>query len=362
MCTKLHSLLLCLGLLVLATGCERRELVEPGNTHYVRVYINEEIRNVTYGFYNEGNARPAYTPPAVLRVILTNPLNGESMAERFLRDRGSDEHGTYYEGYIIAEPGLYSLMAYNFDTETTLVAGHTNHNHAKAYTNEIASHLYTRIPSRTATKADDGQPRERIVYEPDHLFAANCGGVSIPHTNRVDTLRPVDGSARFVAESIVRSYYMQIQVKGMEFTTSSVGLLTGMAGSSWVNGTGMIQGDSVTVYFEMQPGENSAAGMKTTGNGTSTTSVLYTTFHTFGKLPEAQNELEITFDFLTTYGVPYSEAINITHLFSTPEAINNQWLLIDHTIKIPEPPPGSVGGGLNPDVGEWNDENVDIRI
>lgn len=360
--TKLYILLLGIVTVLLTMGCERRELVEPSNTHYVRIYINEEIRNVSYGFYNDNYARPVYTPPAVLRVILTNPLNGEAMAERFLRDRGRDEHGTYYEGHIIAEPGLYSLMAYNFDTETTLVVGHTNHNHTKAYTNEIASHLYTRIPSRTATKADPNAPRERIVYEPDHLFAANCGGVSIPHTERIDTLRPLDGSERFVAESIVRSYYMQIQVEGMEFASSSVGLLTGMAGSSWVNGTGMLADDNVTLFFEMQPGESSAAGMKTTGSGQSTISTLYTTFHTFGKLLEAENELEITFDFITTYGEPYSEAINITHLFGTPEAINNQWLLIDHTIRIPEPPPSPGGGGLNPDVSEWDEENVNIKI
>ena len=32
---------------ILATQCERRPLVEAGNTHYVRVYLDEEIKTVT---------------------------------------------------------------------------------------------------------------------------------------------------------------------------------------------------------------------------------------------------------------------------------------------------------------------------
>lgn len=361
---RLHALLLILTVLLLTTSCERRELVAPSNTHYVRVYINEELPNVTTGFYNTEHARPEYKAPVVLRLILADPITGVAQAERFLRDRGHDHRGTYYEGYIVADPGTYTLMAYNFDTETTQVVGYTNHQEACAYTNEIATHLYTRIPSRTATKAEGDTPtgeRERIVYEPDHLFTANCGEVTIAHSEAIDTLCPAEGG-HFMAESIVKSYYLQIRVEGMEYATSSVGLLTGMSGSSWVNGSGMKLDDNVTVYFEMQPGENAASGMKRS-NATTSAATIYTTFSTFGKLPDAENELEITFDFLTTYGKPYSEAIDITPYFATPEAINNQWLIINHTIKIPEPPPGpSGGGGFNPGVSDWTDVNTDIQI
>ena len=71
----------------------------------------------------------------------------------------------------------------------------------------------------------------------------------------------------------------------------------------------------------------------------------------------------MTFDFMTTYGKPYSETIDITPVFSTPEAREKQWLLLDHTIKIPEPPPSEgSGGGMNPSVGEFEEVETDIII
>ena len=55
---------------ILATRCERRPLVEAGNTHYVRVYLDEEIKNVTTGFYDSSLPTPEYATPDVLRVVL----------------------------------------------------------------------------------------------------------------------------------------------------------------------------------------------------------------------------------------------------------------------------------------------------
>jgi hypothetical protein len=136
-----------------------------------------------------------------------------------------------------------------------------------------------------------------------------------------------------------------------------------MSGSSWINGEGMNYDDNVTVFFEMQPEANEATGMLRKNKDTSEV-ILYTTFNTFGKLPDAENDLEITFDFLTTYGKPYSETINITDLFSTKDAKENQWLLIDYyKISIPDPPPGTGSNdGFKPGVDDWNDVETDLEI
>lgn len=341
---------------IITASCERRPLGGISNTHYVRVYVNEEIRNVTHGFYNEEYARIPYESPDILRVILSDPETGNVKAERFLRDVGHDEKGTYYEGYIISDPGHYVLTAYNFDTETTVMSGVNNHNEAKATTNEIASHLRTKIPSR-ASKSPTGEV-EKIVYDPDHLFVAHCKDVYIPYVDELDTLKTPEGK-HFTAETLVKSYFLQVRVKGMEYASSSVGLLTGMSGSSWVDGRGMDNNDNVTLYFELLEGENPAAGMVKSDDEEYAT--IYTTFSTFGKIPDAENELEITFDFITTYGKPYSATFDITGLFSTKEAMENQWLLLEHTIEIPEPPKIE-GGGFKPSVDDWKDVETDILI
>jgi len=55
--------------------------------------------------------------------------------------------------------------------------------------------------------------------------------------------------------------------------------------------------------------------------------------------------------------------LDVTHVFATKEAVENQWLLLDHTIEIPDPPPASGGGGgFSPGVDEWGDVNADITI
>lgn len=351
--------------MAVAVSCEKRPLLEMSNTHYVRVYVNESIQNVTTGFYNEGYTRPEYKSPDVLRVFLADPQTGRVKAERFLRNNDRDENGLYYDGYIIADPGEYTLLAYNFDTETTVIVNQDNHNEILASTNEIAAHLKTKIPSRSKAPSKDdakGEPMESIVYDPDHLFAANCGYVRVPYVEYVDTLRTQDGDY-FRAETVVKSYFLQVRVKGLQYATSSVGLLNGLSGSVYLRTGDINLEHPATVYFEMLPGESAAAGVSRAGADDGE-AIIYTTFGTFGKLPDMENELEITFDFLTVYGQPHSETINITDVFSKQEAIENQWLLLDHVISIPEPPPGtgSEGGGFKPSVDGWSDVNTDINL
>ncbi len=338
---------------LLLAACERRPLVDLYNVHYVRVYIDEQIKNVTMGFYNEDHARPEYESPYVMRVTLADRNTGEIKAERYLKDIGHDERGTYYEGHIIANPGIYTLMAYNFDTRVTRTSDVDNHKKAKAYTNRIPPHINTRLYS-LQTKSDPG----KIAYDPDHLFVANCGETHVRYHNDMDTLKTPDGDW-FRAESLVKSYYLQVRIRGMQYVASAVSLLTGMAGSAWMQAEMADNSDKTTVYFEMIPGETPSAGLS---KATAEEEVLlYTTFNTFGKIPDEDNRLQMTFDFLTIYGKPYSTTLDITDVFYTEEAIEHQWLLIDHLIEIPEPPP-QTGGGLSPSVGKFDEIYTDIII
>lgn len=347
---KMIYIFVC-ALAVLLSSCERRPLVDLYNTHYVRVYIDEHLLNVTTGFYNPNHQKPSYTAPSIMRVALSDPQTGAVKAERYLRNMDQDENGTYYDGYIVVDPGHYNMMAYNFDTETTIISGSNSHFDAMAYTNGIASHLYSKIPSRVKSPV----PNEKIVYDPDHLFVVDCGDVFVDYVDHLDTLKTPEGE-HFRGESIVTSYYLQVKVKGMQYVSSSVSLLDGMAGSAMLHERTLNTDNPVTVYFEML---NSEAPVSEEGEA-----VIYATFNTFGKLPGKTSNLEITFDFLTTYGQHYSEKLDITEKFNEPDAIEHQWLIIDHTVIIPDPPapnPGS-GGGFVPEVGPWEDVQTDIII
>lgn len=172
-------------------GCERRPLHDLGNTHYIRIYIDEQIKNVTTGFYNPDYDRPSYKSPTALRIVLADPLTGAAMAERYLRNTAVDERGRYYDGYIIADPGEYSLYAYNVNTETTLLRNSNSHRDVMAYTDDIASHIYSKYHMSMKSPS-----RKRIVYDCDHLFVADCGHVEIPYlpySEKLDTLTTVEG-------------------------------------------------------------------------------------------------------------------------------------------------------------------------
>lgn len=334
-----------LATVLLMTRCERRPLVEAGNTHYVRIYLDEQIKNVTTGFYNPELQKPDYTSPEILRVVLYDQQTGRLSAERYLRNRGTDARGSYYDGYIIADAGSYRLITYNFGTSSTLIDNSHIYNGIVAYTNEISSVLRRALPVRTEPE------EERIVYVPDHLFVDQHKELQILHGNGIDTLYNADGD-HFSAGSIVLSYYLQIRVKGAQWISSASGLLSGMAGSATLHNSTIRAEDPVTLYFELhRGGEDSQQPF------------LYTTFHTFGKLPDKDNLLAITFDIKTTDGRALTTTIDISKKFDEPDAIEHQWLLLDEVLNIPEPEnPEDSGDGFVPGVDDWEDIETDIII
>lgn len=336
---------------IMTVSCDFRPLVEPGNTHYVRVYLDEHILNTTEGFYNPEHVKPTYKRPEIMRVTLGDKSTGRVVAERYLRNHGNDARGHYYDGYIICDPGEWSLLAWNFDTEATQVSDPTDQHLSKAYTNRIASHLMAGISSRLdKTKTDRTSSPEKIVYEPDHLFVASDPEVSIPYSADIDTLR-TPGGDYFTASTIVEAWYIQVNVKGLEYVSSALGLVTGLAGSKTLSDAGLDCDDPVTDYFEMTARKASEG---------SDTGVIYATFNTFGKIPDTSSGLEVTFDFQTNYGKALSARIDITEEFRKENAVKHRWIILDKTIEIPKGESG--GGGFSPGVNDWNDINTDLII
>lgn len=335
--------------MLLFTSCEHRELVDRENGPYsrrVRVYLEENIRNVSFGFYNDALPKPAYRTPEVMRVVLCDPVSGDVVSDSYLREKGTDKRGNYLEGTVWVEPGHYRLLAYNFDTESVHVENKYDFSSMYAYTNAISEELYRRLGSvRSRSDVNDW----RIVYEPDHFFVEN--GESVTVSEYTDTLRTEAGT-HFMAVSTVKSYYLQVQVTGAEFVSSAVALLSGMAGSVQIHDGKMRAEDPVAIHFDLQNGTDRDDMEKI---------VAYATFHTFGKLEEEDNYLSITFEFKTKTGNVITETIPLTELFNTNMVRENQWIIIDKVIVIP-PPGGEEGGGMAPDVDEWDNVGGDIYL
>lgn len=357
-------------LLLALAACDFRPLQDTGNVSYVRVYVDDALLNVTQGFYDDhireethGEidvhfVHPAYARPEILRVGLFDTSTGELIAERYLRNQGDDERGHYYDGYVVVNPGTYNLVAYNFGTESTIVGDEYNCFSMYAYTNEIAASLKSKFKSRT--KTDEGtKAEEDIRYDADHLFVARAVKMISDKHQGVDTLHNANGQPWFEAETVVKSYYLQIGVIGAQYIASASCLLTGMAASTHLLEPDFEQADETTIYFEMQQGAW-PDGYKP---GRKDYRCIYTTFGTFGCLPDVTNELKVSLEFVTSYGAQIDTTFNISPEFLKADAIDHQWLLPDFEVKIPDPPdPGPSGGGMAPSVDEWGEVHSEFEI
>lgn len=336
----------------LLVSCEHRMLETPENARYIRVYLDEEIKNVTVGFYNEAYERPDYTRPRTLRVVLADPESGNLVSERYLQNQGTDSDGYYLDGYINAPPGTYNILLYDFGSPQTLIRNDQNYYAMQAYTNPVSEFYMQYLPT-----VRQSVNMQRIVQQPDHLFHDVAEQIVVHKSIGLDTLRTASGK-HFRAHSMVKSYYIQIKVKGIEWATSAVSVLSGMAGSSLIHKhTGMVESDSVYVFFAMTPTER----VRSAADG-STTATLYTTFSTFGKLPELPSRLTVTFEFMKRDGSSQTEEIDITAMFDTPLVRDQQWILIDHEIELSPPEGDPMGGGMTPGVDDWKDIESEMYL
>lgn len=348
-------LLLLMSVCVL-TSCEHRPLEDPidfSKGRFLRVYFNEHIRNVSFGFYDASKQPSNYQSPVLLRVVCADPLSGEVVTERYLSDYGRDEKGYYIQGNISAPEGAYKLMAYTCDVEHVNFLYEYSFHSLMAYSVELSSSEANRV---FPTRDENVLINEPIHHQPGHLFVANVDNVYFGPEVLSDTIF-TEAKSHPVAETIVKTYYMQVNVKGVEYVRSAVALITGMSGGKRIYNNEMLTDDPVSIFFSLNNGLDKARTDKETR-------VAYATFNTFGKLPDVEGYIEISFEFKTIYNTVQTETFRVTDLFETPMVRDNQWIIIDKVIEI-VPPEGEedvTGGGLSPGVSDWEQIEGSITI
>ena len=332
------------------------EMMELPENTFVRVYFDEHIRNVSYGFYDDTKKKPEYYSPQLMRVVFCDEITGKVVTERYLHDYGKDERGYYIQGLLNVPDGRYNMMAYNFDTQYISMRNANDYSTMTAYTKPLTSEEANRVFGSRGDVEND----EIICKQPDHLFVAKVEGVNISsdgYKGRPDTIM-TEQNTHPVAQTIVKTYYMQISVIGVEYVRSAVALLSGMAGSKTLHDGKMNENDVTSIYFGLNNGfeKNRATGE------TSNLTVGYATFNTFGKLPHTEGFLDITFEFNTIYNTVQKETFRVTDLFETQQVKENQWIIIDKVIEIIPPDDVDVGGGMRPGVSDWTEIEGAITI
>lgn len=343
-----YAFIVCLCIAV-QSSCEHRILTDPTNVHYVRVYLDEEIKNVNCGLYNESYVHPEFFRPTNIRAALADARTGEVMYEGLLRTPGSDANGNYLDGYISAPAGDYSLIMYQLGSPISLIKHPDSYFDMAVYTRPVSDRTMTYLPQISNTI-----DKENIKEEPEHILASRCEDIHIQHSPIVDTLKTKKGEY-FTANTVAKSYYLQLKIIGVEWVKAAGAVLSGMSGSSILcKEEGIVEDDPIHLFFSMTYTDK----RKRSGEEAST-ATLYTTFTTFGKIPDVPSELTLNFEFTKTDGSTQTATFDITDTFKTPLAIEKQWILLEEVVTITRP---ENTGGMNPGIEGWKDENADLPM
>ena len=332
-------------LLLTVTACQRRplEMSSVSINLNLRIKLNVQVN----GQYQE------LPEPEMMRVMFFNPETDNLITESYLPAKG---------GRITLPPGKYKYIGYNFDTESTLLRNDRNFHSIEAYTNEVPKSLKASMINailygkKTNTKADDDETEwaeaveqmeeNPVVYEPDHLFVSR---------KDVEILN-IDGDQTIEAdaETIIETWKITLRIKNAKYIASAKALITGQIASNFI---GLPKEDGktdtdVTLLFDMKAGSDSDDNDFLEGQ-----------FNTFGKNPAVESRLWLTIIIKTTGGETLEWHQDITEEYTTDMAHEEQIIQLEDEIEVPEPAnPEGGGGGFQPGVDDWNEENVPIDI
>ena len=347
---------LALALLTLTAlwGCERRELVEASEHVEIKVEVNiEAVANVKVNVYNEHIPLPDLETE-MMRVLVYDVDTKNLLSQSFLSSKQVSEEGNQLlSGTLNISHGNYDILVYNFDTPTTQISYETNEESIIAYTQPIPKALRDIYMCPTKGEEENTSDEELdIRYEPDHLVVAHEEGFRIsPH----DTLVVISTEAT----TIVDSYYLQIHVEGMQYASAATAVISGLSPSNHIGLNERTEDHPVAIAFELSKStdENYEGENK---------DVLCAVFNTFGKIPDSDSELYVTFNVIDTGGNLQRYSTSLNEIFDSEDARERHWLLIDETWTIENPNPGvdpnNQGGGFQPTVDDWEEEFGEIYL
>ena len=312
-------------LLMPAVSCERRPLADQSYNVYLDLEIEDEITNYELE-----------SLPEVRKVNFYDPQTEALMYEDFVGPQGGD---------LSVPPGTYHMVVYNFGTESTVIGRESQHSQVVAYTNEISDFIKGQMQTFLAKRAslhatkNDGVEDEKIVNQPDHLLVSIEQNVEVPVQAEGDRQHVIHTTA----ETVVETYKITVRdIKGGQYIRSVSALISGMVRSHYI-GADVDSDMPATIYFDMYTDD--------------TRTVLNGTFNTFGKHPGVESVLTLDLLVVDTGGGEHIFSYDITDQFKDNE---DHVLEVIGDFEVREPAEG--GGGLAPDVDDWDDVNTDIII
>ena len=214
-----YILLVLLSSLLMLTGCSRRELLDDYPVSGVDIKL-------------DWNGVTDKLPEGVRVIFYPKSAEGRKI-DTYLSVRG---------GKVKVPPGRYSVVAYNYDTETVQIRGEEAYETIEAFTG------YCNGLGIAGT--------EKMVWGPDPLYVVQINDLHIANSEEELLL---DWKPKLV----VKTYSFKIKVEGLEYVSSIVGSVEGMAGCYCLGRCCGMMNDA-PIYFEAQGCSGEVTGSVTT--------------------------------------------------------------------------------------------------
>lgn len=304
---------------VLATGCFRRD-VYPDHTG-VRLELD-----IDTSFVNS-HVTPDDIPEHMVASFY-DVRTGKLAATDFVEPDG---------GFLHLSPGQYDMLVYNYSGRAVRVQSPAVYRGAEAYTLPVSksiakSFAWTKDGSKSVP--DPGT----YTYTPDYFFVAS---------GRVDVPVSMDGDRVFVipatAESLVETWDISLgPVENIQYVDEVSAAISGMVRSRML-WDGSRSEEDVVMVFDMVPDVRSG--------------MFRARFNTFGRNAYSEARFYVlSVNVKDSSDKDYHFEYDVSDLFRDNAA---QSIVIRDTIEVR---PATGGGGIVPEVGNWDDVHRDIDL
>lgn len=307
---RYRCFLLLSSLLLLLTGCSFREVLDDYPVSGVQITLewDEGVNEAA-----TGGVRVFFYPKDAKGVKF----------DSYLPMRG---------GTMKVIPGRYSVVIYNYDTESVQIRGDGAYETIEAFTGNCSG---LGIPGA-----------DKMVWEPDPLYVVSVEDVEIEKSDEVLQLV-------YKPRLVVKSYSFEIKVGGMQHVAHVVGSVDGMANCYFLGKDVKSCYMGKPVFFEI---DKSSDGI----NGS---------FCVFG-MPDvvssrAEMKMILTLVFVKVDNSIQTHEVDITEIImsippeeggGTPE-ITLPMEDVEIEVEKPTNPPIGGGGGIGGDLGDWGEDD-----
>ena len=315
---RFKGLILFLMVAICFASCRRVDLHTATSSVYIGIETDTTPR-LTVPEYFDVDSSPemyarVYGPEIpIYRVCVYDTETKDFVAEDFLPAEG---------GFLNIPPGTYDMIIYSSGSSVTYVDDDYSRWHIYAGTN--------------AEETSSGL----MIPEPEHIFTALLEEVEIPIYSTSSSIREMKVKTSKVLESYSIQFTDIADIERVE--TAEIRISSQVPGRYlWGERTKDLSG---SVRFNPVVDKE---------NGR-----IYAVFNTFGRNTYRQNKVLATLVVVDVNGRIHQWTADITDWIESFDNVRKE-IIIDNEIKVPDT---TDGGGLNPDVDDWDDNEIYVPI